>query len=675
MSITDYLAHLDPISFEKFIAYEFLPKLGFKNIKWIGGSGDKGVDILALKEELDGIHKYAIQIKRYTKTKIGEKTVRDLYSSMTLYDCDKGIIITTSDFTADAIEVASKYNISLINGIRLSDLIQQKQIRVPMRPPTKDSEDSQIMEKENIKEIKVNEGVYLDINDAINKAENLVGKYGNYKIKRTEAILKRLYVFQVKIGYNFQNDRRRRVLSSQIAIGGNGEDLSKILETPMQKTIIASEVKYEKLGVEYAKITTLAVEVAKRRLPHYSHIIDISKELKKKSWYLDTYKIIFQVELTEAVVTVSRNNLNIIFKPIDNEKLEKLALMEIKKETELKNSPKISRDNDGYTINYQDDKIEIRIKLNKAGKIIQKTVRITKDYAIKLAQNKVNGNIVKVEGDYDVFLTADYLYKCHVNPYSKNVLCNKIGVSLINAQKIALEDFINNMFSKPMRTEYDLRDSWIILENGITGSAKYEISLEGTIKSVNKNINENYLKIFIANHGYNLYSIKSCGDKISAIAYDSNFSYAFIWKTNGELIYQKVKINDSYAIRMTYSLFNIQGKCKENLMSDKESVKVNLLCNNMHYLAKISDDGKILSSRKIIDINTIKMNNIVSIGYNKRGIIIKTDSGNKYEYIMLSYEGSIIKKDECKKGIWDKLKCLKLDNEYKPITKNPLELL
>ncbi|AWR93988.1 restriction endonuclease [Acidianus brierleyi] len=679
MGITEYIASLDPTSFEKFIADEFLPKLGFKNIKWVGGSGDRGVDILAWKEELDGIHKYAIQIKRYTSTKIGEKTVRDLYTSMKLQDCDKGIIITTSDFTVDATEVASKLNILLINGFQLAKLIQQNQVRVPMVSPTKISEDSQIIEneKEDIKEIKVNEGVYLDIDieNVINKAENLVGKYGNYKIKRTEAILKRLYVFQVKIGYNLQNDRRRKVLSSQIALDGAGEDVSELLETPMQRTIMASEVKYEKLNIEYPKIANLAVELLKRRLPNYSQIIDISKELKKKAWFLDTYNIIFQVELTEAIVSINRNKLNVSFKPIDNDKLEKLALMEIKRETELKNSPKISRNKDGYIIDYQDDKVEIQIELNEVGKIIRKNVRITKDYAIKLAQSKINGNIVKVEGNYDVFLSGDYLYKCHVDSSSKNVSCNKIGISLISAQKIALENFINSMFSKPMKTEYELRDSWIILESGVTGSVKYEISLDGTIKSLNKDINENYVKIFIANHGYNLQSIKNQDKKIFAFAYDSNFNYEFAWKTSGELIYQKSKVNDSYAIKIAYSAFNMQGNCKENLMREKESVNVDLMCNNMHYLTKISDSGKILSLKKVPDIASIKMNNIIFIGYKEDGITIKTDNGNKFEYIMLNYEGSIIRKDECNKGILNKLKCLKLDSEYKPKTKNPLELL
>ncbi len=679
MSITDYLTKLDPTSFEKFIANEFLPKLGFKGIKWVGGSGDRGIDILAWKEELDGIHKYAIQIKRYSNTKIGEKTVRDLYTSMKLQDCDKGIIITTSDFTVDATEVASKLNILLINGIQLSKLIQQNQIRVPMVSPNKVSEDSQIMEneKEDIKEIKVDEGIYLDmdIENVINEAKNLVGKYGNYKIKKIEAILKRLYIFQVKIGYNLSNDRRRKVLSSQIALGGSGEDLSGLLEIPMQRTIMASEVKYEKLSIEYPKLANLAVELLKRRLPSYSNILDISKELKRKSWFLDTYNIIFQVELTEAIVSVNRNKFTVSFKPIDNDKLEKLALTEIKKETELKNSPKISRNMNGYTIYYQDDKVEIQIELNEVGKIIRKSVRITKDYAVKLAQSKVKGNVVKVEGDYDVFLTSDYLYKCHVDPSSKNVSCNKIGISLVSAQKIAYENFVNSMFSKPMKTEYELRDSWVILESGATGSVKYEISLNGVIKGINKNINENYVKIFILNHGYNLLSIKNQGDKIFAEAGDSNFIYELTWKTNGELIYQKSRINDSYAVRIAYSLFNIQYNCKENIMRGKESVKVDLMCNNIHYLSKISDDGKIISSKKVIDINNIRVNNIVFIGYSKEGITIKTDNGNKFEYMMLSYDGSLIKKDECNKGILNKLKCLKLDNEYKPITKNPLELL
>ncbi|EWG06626.1 MAG: hypothetical protein ASUL_08669 [Candidatus Aramenus sulfurataquae] len=45
MSVVDYLSKIPPQEFEKFVATVLLPKLGFKNVKWVGGDPQIGAQM------------------------------------------------------------------------------------------------------------------------------------------------------------------------------------------------------------------------------------------------------------------------------------------------------------------------------------------------------------------------------------------------------------------------------------------------------------------------------------------------------------------------------------------------------------------------------------------------------------------------------------------------------
>lgn len=125
-----HLHEIDPKEFEYLIA-ALLDKIGFENVEVVGGSGDGGVDLVGALT-VGGITnvKTVIQAKRYKNT-IGSKVIRELRGSAEL--TKRGLIITTADFSKDAVEEADQPNkmpISLVNGERFVDLLIEHEVGI-----------------------------------------------------------------------------------------------------------------------------------------------------------------------------------------------------------------------------------------------------------------------------------------------------------------------------------------------------------------------------------------------------------------------------------------------------------------------------------------------------------------------------------------------------------------
>jgi hypothetical protein len=89
-------------NFETMVA-DLLLAMGYENVGVIGGKDDQGVDIIC--EKRDGIvtTRIAIQCKCKAKTnKIGPKDVSTLRDNLSTYQCQQGILITTSELNAEA---------------------------------------------------------------------------------------------------------------------------------------------------------------------------------------------------------------------------------------------------------------------------------------------------------------------------------------------------------------------------------------------------------------------------------------------------------------------------------------------------------------------------------------------------------------------------------------------
>ncbi|HDZ9156190.1 TPA: restriction endonuclease [Vibrio cholerae] len=91
----------------------------------LGKSGDNGVDGVINQDPL-GVDQVYIQAKRYADgNNISASDIRDFFGALNLKKAQKGIFITTSDFTTSAVQTAKDLGmrIVLINGKELAKLM------------------------------------------------------------------------------------------------------------------------------------------------------------------------------------------------------------------------------------------------------------------------------------------------------------------------------------------------------------------------------------------------------------------------------------------------------------------------------------------------------------------------------------------------------------------------
>jgi len=91
----------------------------------LGKSGDNGIDGVIDQDPL-GVDQIYIQAKRYAQgNNVGSGDIRDFFGALNLKKAQKGIFITTSDFTSSATQTAKDLGmrIVLINGKELAKLM------------------------------------------------------------------------------------------------------------------------------------------------------------------------------------------------------------------------------------------------------------------------------------------------------------------------------------------------------------------------------------------------------------------------------------------------------------------------------------------------------------------------------------------------------------------------
>jgi len=91
----------------------------------LGKSGDNGVDGVINQDPL-GVDQIYIQAKRYADgNNVGAGEIRDFFGALNLKKAQKGIFITTSEFTSSATQTAKDLGmrIVLINGKELAKLM------------------------------------------------------------------------------------------------------------------------------------------------------------------------------------------------------------------------------------------------------------------------------------------------------------------------------------------------------------------------------------------------------------------------------------------------------------------------------------------------------------------------------------------------------------------------
>ncbi|WP_376710721.1 restriction endonuclease [Pseudochrobactrum lubricantis] len=124
------LLNIAPDAFER-LSQRLLREAGFVKVEVRGKTGDGGIDgVGVLRVNLVSFQVY-FQCKRW-KGSVGSKDIRDFRGALQ-GRADKGLFITTGNFTSQASEEATRDGaiaIDLIDGERLCDLLKQYELGV-----------------------------------------------------------------------------------------------------------------------------------------------------------------------------------------------------------------------------------------------------------------------------------------------------------------------------------------------------------------------------------------------------------------------------------------------------------------------------------------------------------------------------------------------------------------
>jgi restriction system protein len=137
--VIDAVLSLSPARFEKLVV-DLLLAMGYGGGALERGkptqlSGDGGIDGVINEDEL-GLDAVYIQAKRYQpETRVGRPALNAFVGSLTGEGASKGVFVTTSDFSKEAISYVDRvqHRIVLINGERLARLMIKHEVGVRAR--------------------------------------------------------------------------------------------------------------------------------------------------------------------------------------------------------------------------------------------------------------------------------------------------------------------------------------------------------------------------------------------------------------------------------------------------------------------------------------------------------------------------------------------------------------
>lgn len=106
---TNRFSELSGTDFESLL-HRLYEVMGY-SVQDIGKTGDQGGDLIATK----GQERILIQAKCYKDWNVGNSAIQEAVAAKNHYDCNKAIVITTSNFTKEATELAKTNNVELIS--------------------------------------------------------------------------------------------------------------------------------------------------------------------------------------------------------------------------------------------------------------------------------------------------------------------------------------------------------------------------------------------------------------------------------------------------------------------------------------------------------------------------------------------------------------------------------
>ncbi len=127
-----------PPDFFEQLVLDLLHKMGYgtsrSDVQRVGGSGDGGIDGIISLDRL-GLEKVYVQAKRWKNT-VGSPEIQGFMGALQLQGASKGVFITTSGFTRDAKDAATRArgSIVLVDGRQLTRLMIEHEVGVTPKP-------------------------------------------------------------------------------------------------------------------------------------------------------------------------------------------------------------------------------------------------------------------------------------------------------------------------------------------------------------------------------------------------------------------------------------------------------------------------------------------------------------------------------------------------------------
>ena len=133
--ILETLGKVSPSFFET-IVLDLLHRMDYgtkrDDLQRVGGSGDGGIDGVISLDKL-GLEKVYVQAKRW-QSSVGRPEIQAFYGALAGQRAKKGVFITTSSYTTQAIDFArSVEGIVLVDGARLAELMIDHEVGVSAR--------------------------------------------------------------------------------------------------------------------------------------------------------------------------------------------------------------------------------------------------------------------------------------------------------------------------------------------------------------------------------------------------------------------------------------------------------------------------------------------------------------------------------------------------------------
>lgn len=133
--LLELLGNVSPSFFET-IVLDLLHAMGYgtsrSDLQRVGGAGDGGIDGVISLDRL-GLEKVYVQAKRW-QSSVGRPDLQAFYGALAGHKARKGVFITTSTFTAQAIDFSqSVEGIVLVDGLRLASLMIDHEVGVNSR--------------------------------------------------------------------------------------------------------------------------------------------------------------------------------------------------------------------------------------------------------------------------------------------------------------------------------------------------------------------------------------------------------------------------------------------------------------------------------------------------------------------------------------------------------------